>query len=86
MELPVEAQEVLDVIRPEPETETFSAVFEKRVRETASRAVAHLKRGDTVVVRTTAAQRVLADRTVGADPVLRFLALVEAVADKSRTA
>ncbi len=70
---------VLDVVRPEPETEAFAVNFEKRVRETASRAVAHLKRGDTVVLKTTASQRVLADRTVGADPVLRFLALVEAV-------
>lgn len=70
---------VLDVVRPEAETDVFAATFEKRVREAASRAVAHLKRGDTVVLRTTASQRVMADRTVGADPVLRFLALVEAV-------
>lgn len=70
---------VLDVIRPAPETEAFATAFEKRIREIASRAVAHLKRGDTVVVRTTASHRVLADRTVGADPVLRFLALVETV-------
>jgi hypothetical protein len=57
----------------------FSAAFERRIREVASRAVAHLKRGDTVVVRTTTGLRVVADRTVGADLVLRFLALVEAV-------
>ncbi len=70
---------VLDVIRPTKATEEFGALFEKRVREVASRSVAHLKRGDTVVVRTTAGHRVLADRTVGADPVLRFLALIEAM-------
>jgi len=70
---------VLDVIRPAPEPEEHAAQFGRRVREVASRAVAHLKRGDTVVVRTTASHRVLADRTVGADPVLRFLALVETV-------
>ncbi len=70
---------VLDVVRPRPVTDEYAALFEKRVREAASRAVAHLKRGDAVVVRTTANHRVIADRTVGADPVLRFLALVEAV-------
>jgi hypothetical protein len=31
------------------------------------------------VVRTTLGERARADRTVGADPVLRFLALVEAI-------
>ena len=51
--------------------------FERRIRDVASQAVAHLKRGDTVTVRTTANDRVKADRTVGADPVLRFLALLE---------
>ncbi len=70
---------VLDVIRPKAATEDFAATFEKRVRDAASRSVAHLKRGDTVVVRTTGGHRVLADRTIGADPVLRFLALIEAV-------
>lgn len=50
--------------------------FESRVREIASRAVAHIKRGDVVTVATTARERARADRAVGADPVLRFLALV----------
>lgn len=49
--------------------------FEQKVRDIASRAVAHLKRGDSVTVRTKES-RVRADRTVGADPLLRFLALV----------
>ena len=52
--------------------------FERRIRDVASRAVAHLKRGDGVTVRTTAGERVRADRMVGADPVLRFLALLDA--------
>jgi uncharacterized protein (DUF58 family) len=57
----------------------WSARFERRIRDVASRAVAHLKRGDGVTVRTSAGDRVRADTTVGADPILRFLALLEAV-------
>ncbi len=45
----------------------------------ASRAVAHLKRGDRVVLTTTAGGMTRADRTVGADPLLRYLALLEPV-------
>lgn len=51
--------------------------FERRIREIASRAIAHLKRGDSVTVRTTAGDVVRVDRSSGADPVLRFLALVD---------
>jgi uncharacterized protein (DUF58 family) len=51
--------------------------FEVRIREVASRAVAHIKRGDSVNVRTTAGESVAGNGSVGADPVLRFLALVE---------
>jgi uncharacterized protein (DUF58 family) len=58
--------------------EGWHSRFERRIRDVASRSVAHLKRGDTVTVRTTAGDRVRADPTVGADPVLRFLALLEA--------
>ncbi len=50
--------------------------FERRVRDAASRAVAHLRRGDGVTLLTTAGERVRADRSVGADPVLRLLALL----------
>jgi uncharacterized protein (DUF58 family) len=57
----------------------WSARFERRIRDVASRAVAHLKRGDAVLVRTSAGERVRANAAVGADPVLRFLALLEAV-------
>jgi len=76
----------LDVVRPTASGDDFPATFERRVREIASRAVAHLKRGDAVVVRTNNAQRVAADKNVGADQALRFLALVEAVdeADPAR--
>lgn len=58
--------------------------FEVRIREVASRAVAHIKRGDWVNVRTTGGESVSGNNTVGADPVLRFLALLEP-APKSAT-
>lgn len=59
-------------------TEEFSARFERRIREVASRAVAHLKRGDSVTVRSTAGERAASVPSRGADPLLRFLALLEA--------
>ena len=40
--------------------------------------MAHLKRGDSVVVRTTAGERTATVPARGADPLLRFLALLEA--------
>ena len=58
--------------------EDFSARFERRIREVASRAVAHLRRGDSVTVRTTAGERAATVPARGADPLLRFLALIEA--------
>jgi hypothetical protein len=64
---------------PAEPDEAFSAQFEKHIRDIASRAVAHVKRGDAVVVKTTSGQRVRADKSVGADPILRFLALIEPV-------
>jgi uncharacterized protein (DUF58 family) len=73
---------VIDAIRPrtaqkQPESEVFAQQFERRIREVASRAVAHIKRGDGVVVGTTLGDRVRGDKTLGADPILRFLALLE---------
>lgn len=56
----------------------WSARFERRIRDVASRAVAHLKRGDAVTLTTTRGERARADSTVGADPLLRFLALLRA--------
>jgi uncharacterized protein (DUF58 family) len=69
----------LDVVKPASAGEEWSAAFERRIRDVASRAVAHLKRGDRVILTTTAAGHARADRTVGADPLLRYLALVEPV-------
>jgi uncharacterized protein (DUF58 family) len=69
----------LDVVRPEHANDEWELGFERRIRDAASRAVAHLKRGDAVAVRTNAGGIARADRAAGADPVLRYLALVEAV-------
>ena len=76
---------LLDVIKPASAPEEWDAGFERRIREIASRAVAHLKRGDCVAVRTSAGQIARADRASGADPILRFLALVEAQATPEKT-
>ncbi|HKQ70230.1 MAG TPA: hypothetical protein VJT73_12865, partial [Polyangiaceae bacterium] len=69
----------LDVRRPTDGGDEWIAQFERRIRDIASRSVAHLKRGDGVTVVTSAGERVRADRSVGADRILRFLALVEAI-------
>ena len=69
----------LDVTRPHNASEQWDNLFERRIRELASKVVAHLKRGDRVVVVTSGGGSARAERTGGADPVLRYLALVEAV-------
>ncbi|HEY6081070.1 MAG TPA: hypothetical protein VIW29_19780, partial [Polyangiaceae bacterium] len=45
--------------------------------DVASRAVAHLRRGDDVSVLASGGEKVRANTAVGADPLLRFLALLE---------
>jgi uncharacterized protein (DUF58 family) len=67
----------LDVHRPPPPDDDFPVRFERAIREVASRAVAHVKRGARVTIVTSIGQRVRADRSVGIDPLLRFLALLE---------
>jgi uncharacterized protein (DUF58 family) len=67
----------LDNQLPQDVTADWRAQFERRIRDVASRAVAHIKRGDAVTIRTSNQERVRADRSVGADPLLRFLALLE---------
>jgi uncharacterized protein (DUF58 family) len=69
----------LDVQRPDGAGDEWALAFERAVRDVASRAVAHIKRGDRVAVATTAGGMARADRSVGADPLLRYLALLEAV-------
>ncbi len=67
----------LDVLRPESAKDDWDIAFEKRVRDIASRAVAHLKRGDGISIVTNAGGHARGDRAVGADPMLRYLALVQ---------
>jgi len=69
----------LDVLRPEAAGEEWFVAFERRIRDVASRAVAHIKRGDRVAVVTTVGGVSRADRVVGADPLLRYLALIDPV-------
>ncbi len=66
----------LDSVRPDGAGDEWLASFERRIRDVASRAVAHLKRGDQVVVVTSGGGTARADRTGGADPLLRYLALL----------
>jgi uncharacterized protein (DUF58 family) len=73
---------VLDTIRPDDAGDEWGVSFERRIRDLASRAVAHLKRGDRVAVVSTGGGSVRTDRTVGADPLLRHLALVESIAPR----
>jgi uncharacterized protein (DUF58 family) len=69
----------IDVVRPEGGGDDWTTAFERRIRDVASRSVAHIKRGDAVAIRTTGAETVRGDQTTGADPLLRFLALLDEV-------
>ena len=80
----------VDTVRPQsalkqPESDAFAQQLERKIREAASRAVAHIKRGDGVVVSTTMGDRVRGDKNLGADPILRFLALLDWV-DEAKVA
>lgn len=70
----------LDDIRPTSvNKDIWDTEFERRIREIASTAVALLRRGDGVKLTTTSGRTSSATPSVGADPILRFLALIEAV-------
>lgn len=69
----------LDAVRRDDAKEDWFNAFERRIRDVASRAVAHIKRGDSVTIKTTAGEMVRADRSTGADRLLRFLALVDSI-------
>jgi uncharacterized protein (DUF58 family) len=66
-----------DISPQNPSTEAWSTRFEQAIRDVASRAVAHLRRGDAVLLETSSGLRVRARPDTGADPLLRFLALLE---------
>jgi uncharacterized protein (DUF58 family) len=65
------------IYRGDAPAEDWTADFERRIREVASRSVAHLRRGDAVTITTTGGQRVEGSQESGPDRVLRFLALLE---------
>lgn len=60
-----------------PPTTEWLEKFERKIREVASHAVAHLRRGDTVCIRTASNHRLRVTPAQGADAALAFLALVE---------
>jgi uncharacterized protein (DUF58 family) len=59
-------------------SDDFAARFERHIRQVASHAVAHLKRGDAVTLIAATGYQAFADTSLGADPALRFLALLDA--------
>lgn len=69
----------LDVYKPDAAGEEWDNTFERKIRDVASRSVAHLKRGDAVAVITSSGTTTRSDRAAGADPILRFLALLESI-------
>jgi hypothetical protein len=66
--------------RPEDDEERrrWHDQFEVRIRDVGSRAVAHLARGDALLFRTTSGTRLPGNPRLGSDPILRFLALLDA--------
>lgn len=67
----------LDVHKEASDGDEWDVHFERRIREVASRATAHIKRGDVVTLKTSRGERTRADRGIGADAMLRYLALLE---------
>ena len=82
-----EVELYIDVMRPgrlttdddasfEQRRDDSAHQFERRIRDVASHAVAHIKRGDRVTLSTNAGERVQSEASRGVDPLLRFLALL----------
>lgn len=67
----------LDDFRVEGAPSTWEDQFESNIREVASLSVAHLRRGNSVEVRTASGGAARARGSVSADAILRFLALLE---------
>lgn len=76
-----ETMVTLDDLRPRATGDTWNQEFERRVREAASLSVALLRRGDGVKLVAASGQKVSANPGIGADPILKFLALVEPTDD-----
>lgn len=76
----IELDDVSELVkRPDGDDERkkWLEQFEIRLRDAASRAVAHLGRGDAILLRTTSGTRIQGNPRLGSDPILRFLALLE---------
>lgn len=70
----------LDATHPgDAPSRSWSTAFEKRVRDVASRAVAHVRRGDPVTLVATNGQNVRATPESGPEALLRVLALIQGV-------
>lgn len=78
IDLRPDIQLTLDVRAPRTITPEWTVGFERRIRELASRTVAHIKRGDLVRLASSSGVTVRGDRNSGADAILRYLALVAA--------
>ncbi len=70
------------IVPPEKRLERF----ERQIRDVASYAVAHLRRGDNVRIRTATGESIQCAPASGADLVLTFLALVECTPPDRTTA
>jgi uncharacterized protein (DUF58 family) len=70
------ARLTLDVHRSHSSGAEWEQLFERRIREAASLAVAHVKRGTAVALHLSSGSVVHADAQRGADTLLRTLALV----------
>ena len=70
----LEVNDVLDDCTPR---EKWHERFERQIREVASYAAAHLRRGDSVQIRTAAGATVQATPAAGVDGPLTFLALLQ---------
>lgn len=76
-EVLAQAYLTLDNLNDQSEVSAEKArLFERQVRETASLAIAHLRRGEPVRIRTTSGELLAASPSEGADSTLRFLALI----------
>ena len=75
-----DVQLVLDDVHDDDHpSDDWSRRLERHIRDVASRAVAHLKRGDAVTLQTRSHHSTHAHPANGADPLLRFLALLQPV-------
>jgi len=79
-ELKPNAHISLDDIRPSyVNHDVWNTDFEIRIREVASKTVAHIRKGSDVKLATTSGKTSHATIATGPDPILSFLALIEPI-------